>query len=194
MKGLSIMVLFMIADDSARSRRLEEYLKEIADDNMASLRFLYEETSAGVYSFTLSMLKNREDAEDAVQDVYLSIHRSAHLYTPMGRPMEWIMTVTKNICISKLRDRNKLKPLSDEDKPIAFPDISRSEDRMLLNEALKILTDEERKVIILKTVAQLKHREIATVLGIPQATVRSKYRRALKKLKQYLTKGGAYRE
>lgn len=194
MKGLSIMVLFMIADDSARSRRLEEYLKEIADDNMASLRLLYEETSAGVYSFTLSMLKNREDAEDAMQDVYLSIHRSAHLYTPMGRPMEWIMTVTKNICISKLRDRNKLKSLSDEDKPIAFPDISQSEDRMLLNEALKILTDEERKVIILKTVAQLKHREIATVLGIPQATVRSKYRRALKKLKQYLTKGGAYRE
>lgn len=194
MKGLSIMVLFMMADDSARSRRLEEYLKEIADDNMASLRLLYEETSAGVYSFTLSMLKNREDAEDAMQDVYLSIHRSAHLYTPMGRPMEWIMTVTKNICISKLRARNKLKSLSDEDKPIAFPDISRSEDRMLLNEALKILTDEERKVIILKTVAQLKHREIATVLGIPQATVRSKYRRALKKLKQYLTKGGAYRE
>lgn len=194
MKGLSIMVLFMIADDSARSRRLEEYLKEIADDNMASLRLLYEETSAGVYSFTLSMLKNREDAEDAMQDVYLSIHRSAHLYTPMGRPMEWIMTVTKNICISRLRNRSKLKPLSDEDKPIAFPDISQSEDRMLLNEALKILTDEERKVIILKTVAQLKHREIATVLGIPQATVRSKYRRALKKLKQYLTKGGAYRE
>lgn len=194
MKGLSIMVLFMMADDSARSRRLEEYLKEIADDNMASLRLLYEETSAGVYSFTLSMLKNREDAEDAMQDVYLSIHRSAHLYTPMGRPMEWIMTVTKNICISRLRNRSKLKPLSDEDKPIAFPDISRSEDRMLLNEALKILTDEERKVIILKTVAQLKHREIATVLGIPQATVRSKYRRALKKLKQYLTKGGAYRE
>lgn len=194
MKGLSIMVLFMIADDSERSRRLEEYLKEIADDNMASLRLLYEETSAGVYSFTLSMLKNREDAEDAMQDVYLSIHRSAHLYTPMGRPMEWIMTVTKNICISRLRNRSKLKPLSDEDKPIAFPDISRSEDRMLLNEALKILTDEERKVIILKTVAQLKHREIATVLGIPQATVRSKYRRALKKLKQYLTKGGAYRE
>ena len=194
MKGLSIMVLFMIADDSERSRRLEEYLKEIADDNMASLRLLYEETSAGVYSFTLSMLKNREDAEDAMQDVYLSIHRAAHLYTPMGRPMEWIMTVTKNICISKLRARNKLKSLSDEDKPIAFPDISRSEDRMLLNEALKILTDEERKVIILKTVAQLKHREIATVLGIPQATVRSKYRRALKKLKQYLTKGGAYRE
>ena len=194
MKGLSIMVLFMMADDSARSRRLEKYLKEIADDNMASLRLLYEETSAGVYSFTLSMLKNREDAEDAMQDVYLSIHRSAHLYTPMGRPMEWIMTVTKNICISRLRNRSKLKPLSDEDKPIAFPDISQSEDRMLLNEALKILTDEERKVIILKTVAQLKHREIATVLGIPQATVRSKYRRALKKLKQYLTKGGAYRE
>ncbi len=191
---LTTMVILAFADDGSRSRRLERYLREIANDNMTSLKLLYEETSAGVYSFTLSMLNNREDAEDALQDVYLSIHKSAHLYEPMGRPMEWIMTVTRNICISKIRDRNKIKQLDDQSKPIEFPDISHSEDRILINEALKILTDEERKVITLHSVAGLKHSEIATVLGIPSATVRSKYRRALKKLRQYLTKGGAYRE
>lgn len=189
-----VMVLFTIADDSSRSRRLETYIKEIAEDNMTSLRLLYEETSAGVYSFTLSMLKNREDAEDALQDVYLSIHKSAHLYNPIGRPMEWIMTVTRNICISKLRDRNKTKPLDDTDKPVEFPEFVRSENRILLGEAMKILTDEERKVIILKAVAGLKHKEIATVLGMAPSTVRSKYHRAIKRLKQYLTRGGAFRE
>ena len=159
---------------------------------MTSLRLLYEETSAGVYSFTLSMLKNREDAEDALQDVYLSIYKSAHLYIPMGRPMEWIMTVTRNICISRLRERKKTLPV--EEQPGDFPDISQSEDRIILNEALKSLSDEERRIVTLRSAAGLKHSEIAAVLGIPAATVRSKYRRALKKLKQYLTKGGAFRE
>ena len=188
------MVLFTMGDDSSRSHRLETYIKDIANDNMTSLRLLYEETSAGVYSFTLSMLKNREDAEDAMQDVYLSIHKSACLYTPMGRPMEWIMTVTRNICISKLRDRKRLSPMDAEDEPAEFPQLFQSEDRILLSEALQILSDEERKVVTLRSVAGLKHSEVAAVLGIPPATVRSKYRRALKKLKQYLTKGGAYRE
>ena len=98
------------------------------------------------------------------------------------------------ICISKLRDRNKTKPLDDTDKPAEFPEFVRSENRILLGEAMKILTDEERKVIILKAVAGLKHKEIATVLGMTPSTVRSKYHRAIKRLKQYLTRGGAFRE
>lgn len=189
------MVLFTIGDDSSRSRRLEGYLKEIAEDNMTSLRLLYEETGAGVYSFALSLLKNCEDAEDAMQDVYLSIHKSAHLYVPMGRPMEWIMTVTRNICISKLRERKKLLPLDEQNElPAVFPDISRREDRIVISEALKALGDDERRIVILRSTAGLRHREIAAVLGIPPATVRSKYNRAIKKLKHMLTKGGAFRE
>lgn len=189
-----ITVLYSIADDASRNHRLERYLKGIADENMTSLRLLYEETSAGVYSFTLSMLKNREDAEDALQDVYLSIHKSAHLYNPMGRPMEWIMTVTRNICMTKLRERKKHQPLGREDEAIDYFDTTQSDDRIALNEALKTLSDEERRIVLLHSVAGLRHKEIAAVLGIPASTAKSKYHRALKKLKQYLTKGGAYRE
>ena len=139
---------------------------------MTSLKLLYEETSAGVYSFTLSMLNNREDAEDALQDVYLSIHKSAHLYVPMGRPMEWIMTVTRNICISKIRDRNKIKQLDDQSKPIEFPDVSHSEDRILLNEALKILTDEERKVM-LQEATKWMYRRAKVVVKTPEILARA---------------------
>lgn len=186
-----ITVLYSIADEASRNHRLERYLKGIADENMTSLRLLYEETSAGVYSFTLSILKNREDAEDALQDVYLSIHKSAHLYNPIGRPMEWIMTLTRNICMTKLRERKKLRPFAGEDETIDYFDTSQSDERIALNEALKTLADEERRIVILHSVAGLKHREIAAVLGIPTATARSKYHRALKKLKKLLTEGGA---
>ena len=186
-----ITVLYSISDDASRNHRLERYLKGIAEENMTSLRLLYEETSAGVYSFTLSMLKNREDAEDALQDVYLSIHKSAHLYKPMGRPMEWIMTVTRNICTTRLRERKKQQPLDHEEQAIDYFDTSQSDDRIALNEALKELSDEERRVVLLHSVAGLKHSEIATVLGLPTSTVRSKYHRALKKLKKLLTEGGA---
>lgn len=183
------MILFSAFESSSRDERIEGWLKEIADGNIASLRLLYEETSAGVYSFTLSMLKNREDAEDVLQDVYLSVCNSASLYKPMGRPMEWLMTVTRNLCLSKLRQRSKLLPL-DREEAVDYFDTSDSDDRIVLNDALKTLGDEERRIVVLHSAAGLRFREIAAVLEIPAATVRSKYHRALKKLRKILSEGG----
>ncbi len=185
------MVLFSTVGNSSRDERLEGYLKAIANDDMTSLRLLYEETGAGVFSFALSMLKNREDAEDVLQDVYLSVHNSAHLYKPMGRPMEWLMTITRNQCLSKLRQRSKQKPLEREDTAVDYFDISDSDQRIALNEALKSLTDEERRIVTLHSAAGLKHREIGAVLDMPPSTVRTKYHRALKKLRKLLSEGGA---
>ena len=113
-----MVILFTSAADSSRSERLEGWLSKIANEDMTSLRLLYEDPSAGVYSFALSMLSSREDAEDVLQDVYLSIHKSAHLYRRMGRPMEWIMTITRNLCLTKLRERKRTQPrlLSERDR------------------------------------------------------------------------------
>ena len=62
------------------------------------------------------------------------------------------------------------------------PDNS-SEDRVVLEAALRLLTGEERRIVMLHAVAGLKHRETAELLELPLSTVLSKYRRALKKLK-----------
>ena len=188
------MILTVIRPDPSRTERLEGYLKRIADSDMTSLRLLYEETGAGVFSFALSMMKNREDAEDVMQETYLSIHKSAHLYRSVGRPMEWIMTITRNLCISRLRQRSRTAEFDVKDGPADYSVILNSEDRIVLAEGLKILTDEEQRVVLLHAVAGLKHREIAAVIGVPISTVTNKYHRALKKLKKHLEKGGAYRE
>ena len=188
------MILTVIGPDPSRAEKLEGLLKRIADGDMTSLRLLYEETSAGVFSFALSMMKNREDAEDVMQETYLSIHKSAHLYRSVGRPMEWIMTIIRNLCITRLRQRSRTAELTDADEPFDYSPILNSEDRIVLAEGLKALSDEEQRIILLHAVAGLKHREIASVLGVPISTVTNKYHRALKKLKKILEKGGAFRE
>ena len=58
-------------------------------------------------------------------------------------------------------------------------------ERLLLQDALAILGDEERRIVLLHT-AGLKHREIGQALGLPLATVLSKYHRALKKMRAYM--------
>ena len=188
------MILTVQRPDPSRTERLEGLIKRIADSDMTSLRLLYEETGAGVFSFALSMMKNREDAEDVMQETFLSIHKSAHLYRSVGRPMEWIMTITRNLCITRLRQRSRTAELNDKDEPADYSSILNSDDRIVLAEGLKALSDEEQRIVLLHAVAGLKHREIAAVLGSPISTVTNKYRRALNKLKKILEKGGAFRE
>ena len=70
------------------------------------------------------------------------------------------------------------------DSPAVTP-----EDRQILQTALASLADQERQVVMLHAVTGLKHREIATLLQVPLATVLSKYHRALKKLRVQLEGG-----
>ena len=63
------------------------------------------------------------------------------------------------------------------------------EDRLLIGACMERLTQEERQIVVLHAVSGFRHREIAQILQLPLPTVLSKYHRALKKLKKYVTEG-----
>ena len=167
---------------------LEKQLAAIAQENKQALAVLYKNTKAAVYGFALSILKNPYDAEDVLQDVYVCIYQSASRYHAQGKPMAWIFTITKNLSYLKLRDTKKTADLSDDAwEQFCAPESTHpSEDKLLLQNALQHLTDEERQILFLHSTAGLRHREIASYLELGLSTVLSKYHRSLKKLKKLL--------
>ncbi len=149
---------------------------------------LYEKTRNAVFSYALSLLCNREDAEDAMQETYLKIRSAAHLYQPMGKPMAWVFTIARNVCMMKFRQRKHYSGVSLDEirEDIDCSDIEDREDRIVLETAFHILSREECQIIVLYAVSGLKHREISELLSIPLSTVLSKYNRGIKKLRKQL--------
>ena len=145
-----------------------------------------------MYAFALSILRNHEDAMDVVQDTYLKIRGAAHLYQPMGKPMAWVFTIVRNLSMSKLRSKAQTEELGEEEleNNLSFSYVTDSDDRLILQSALKILSEEERKIVLLHAISGFTHLEIARDIGLPLSTVLSKYHRGLKKLKKYLTESG----
>lgn len=175
-------------ETTASADMLENYLSKIASRDSDALAALYQETSASVYSFALSILKNTHDAEDVLQDSYITIYSSASSYQPHGKPMAWILTITKNLCLMKLREYKKKSDIPPEDwEPYltANPGIT-AEDKLILSQCMRALSDEERQIVVLHAVAGFKHREIAALMSLPLPTILSKYNRAVKKLKKHL--------
>jgi len=149
---------------------------------------LYHLARTAVYTMALSVLKNAEDAQDTVQDTFVKIWDNAHLYGAQGSPMAWILTVTRNLAYTKLRQSAKYTQL-DEAQWTAIPADTAgipAEERHLLQDALGMLGEQERQIVILHAVSGLKHREIAQVLRLPLATTLSKYHRAMKKLRKFM--------
>ena len=165
---------------------LESCIARIAGGSQDALADLYGKTRSAIYGFALSILKNAHDAEDILHDAYLHVWNNAGGYRAQGKPMAWLLTITRNLALSRLREHGRTEALVQEDwqdRLADNPAVSH-EDRMTLEALLSALGDQERQIVTLHALTGLKHREISEILGIPLPTVLSKYSRALKKLQQ----------
>ena len=166
----------------------EGWFARIASGDQAAFQLLYKQAKGSIYAYALSLLRNKDEAEDVMQDTFLKIRSAAHLYRSQGKPMAWMITIARNICMMRFRQK-KYTPFTlveNEDGDGGLDRISDAEDRMVLKAAFRVLAEDELQIIMLHAVSGMKHREIGEILGMPLSTVLSKYRRGLKKLRQEL--------
>ena len=174
--------------EAQRNAELDAALQKIGKGDREAVSDVYARTASAVYGFILSIVRNTEDAEDLLQDTYVKLCLNADQYQSQGKPMAWILTIARNLSLMKLRGRRRMADLPEyewealEDSDSEF----HTEDRMVLDAALRVLSGEESNIVMLHAVAGLKHREIAEMLDMPLATVLSKHNRALKKMKKVI--------
>lgn len=170
---------------------METQLQLAGQGNSAALERIYRRTKPALYAYLLSVLKNRTDAEDALQDTYVGIFQAASRYQPGGRSKSWIFTIARNQAMMRFRDQKRfvqdgesileLYPTEDHS--------AQAQDRLALETALQVLSREDCQIIMLHAVAGFRHREISQLLELPLGTVLSKYNRSIKQLKKKLTEG-----
>lgn len=194
-----LLLLSALEEQFSKAKSVDDGLIErIKHGDMDAFRNLYEIASSGVYGFALSILNNTHDAEDVLQDTFLTVHKSVSTYTSMGKPMAWIFTITRNHAMMRLREKKRdnefeeIQNLADEENS-SLCRIEDAENRMLIELLMTTLESEERQIVMLHASAGLKNREIASLLELPLNTVLSKYHRAIKKLRTAAEKEGLFK-
>lgn len=149
-----------LSDDEAELMELD--LAAVAAGSTEALERLYNTAKAAVYSYSLSVLRNVQDAEDVLHDCFVNIFTAAAGYRPHGKPMAWIITIAKNLCFARLRQHNRQEQLPDEDWSEMLADNAglSNEDRLVLRECLGRLSEEENRIVVLHAVAGFKHRRL----------------------------------
>lgn len=186
-----LICLAVVYDEPVRNAgiQIEESLfPRIAAGDKEAFCALYEKCASSVFAFSLSILRDRTEAEDAMQETFLKIRSAAHLYTPKGKPMAWILTIARNICLMRYRRRSHIAGYTEESRleDVGLDQIASTEDRIVLQTAFSMLPEDVCRIIMLHAVSGMKHREIASLLELPLPTVLSKYNRGIKKLRREL--------
>lgn len=146
-----------------------------------SFQELYEKTKTMIFAYIMSMVKNYEDSDDIMQEVYIKVYLAAKNYQSQTKPLAWLYTIAKNECLLHLR-RKKIN--LEYDDCLLLPQDMSGEARLFLEDLLTVLNDQERQVIVMHSLWGLKHYEIANLLQIPLSTSLSSYRRGMKKMKK----------
>ena len=186
-KGARKMWIFLqtMIDTPPVKRPIDEgWIKQIADGDMQALHRLYDAIHRNVYAFAYSLVQNKPDAEDILQETFLRIHTYAPAYRPQGKPLAWIFTIARHLAQDKLRRRHYHRSMDAGHPVIAdVSHIEKAEHRILLHALLNVLTEEDRQIVVLHTAVGMKYRDIAEVMDMPLNTVLSRHHRAMKKLK-----------
>lgn len=158
---------------------------------------------APVFNLCLRMLKNRDDAEDLAQDVFIKVFAMLDRYDERYAFRSWLFKIAANQCIDFIR-KNRVKLLS-LDEPVSyrgdeiereFPDEGPTPADELaskeLSELLREITDElpphYRSMIVLRHQEHLSYEEIAQVMDLPLGTVKARIHRARAMMKEKITR------
>jgi len=159
----------------------------MSNGDRAALAELYERHAARMLALALSILRDREEAEDLLHDVFLEAwRRSADYSVERGSVRAWLVTRTRSRALDRIKSTRRRRDVPDEGDPVVVTLPFAMDDHQLLRQTLKHMPEPQKQVLLLGYFEGLSAAEIAERLGIPVGTVKSRTRAALASLRELL--------
>jgi len=162
-------------------------LERIVARDACSVSVLYDRHARLLFNLILRILRDRADAEDVLQEVFVAVWTRAESYNPtLGPPAAWLVRIARNRAIDRFRANAARGRLADasQDQPAAAP-VTGPEDRHDVVRALGVLPPEQRELVEQAYFMGLTHSELATRFGLPLGTVKTRVRNGLLALRAH---------
>jgi RNA polymerase sigma-70 factor (ECF subfamily) len=182
----------------ATSSTDEELVKKSQQNDERAFGELVGRYESKVYSLAMKMLRNPEDAEDVLQDTFLRAYRGIKSFQGNSTFSTWIYRITANSALMRLRKKQlptvSIDDADERETPINIADwapgpveqLLTQETQKAMSEAIEALPPEFRQVFILRDVEELSNAEVADILDLSVAAVKSRLHRARLKVRNRL--------
>ncbi len=161
----------------------QEYLKD--QKEILPLPELYEKYSADIFRYSFSILKDSDEAKDAVQETFVKYAEKNDSFRGECSQKTWLLIITRNYCYNRRKSRNfREKELEIEKVERSYnPDFDL---KISLENALNGLSPEENEMIYLREYENYSYKEITEIMGLSLENVKIKIFRTREKLRKIL--------
>lgn len=171
--------------------RLAEALVRTGKGDRSAFEIVYRATSAKLFGVCLRIFPDKAEAEEALQEAYLTIwNKAASFEAGRASPISWLVAVTRNRAIDRLRSKGKagLAPLDEASEvadpaPLADAQMLSASDSLMLNGCINDLNQRDAHFIRCAFLGGATYADLAVREGEPLGTIKSRIRRALLKLR-----------
>ncbi len=176
----------------------EELVRRSKEDDERAFGELVSRYEAKVYSLALRMVRNPEDAEDVLQDTFLRAYRGIKSFQGASTFSTWVYRITANSALMRLRKKQlptvSIDDADERETPVNIADWTPGPVEQLLSrelqsemdEAINALPPEFRQVFVLRDVEEMSNAEVAEILDLSVAAVKSRLHRARLKVRNRL--------
>jgi RNA polymerase sigma-70 factor, ECF subfamily len=186
-------------DEKQVEQEDRQFIQRMASKDAAALDAFYARYNRIAFGLILRIVGNRADAEDVLTDVFWQVWQQSPRYdSSRGKPIAWLLTIARTRSIDSIRSSNRHQAKTDELEAQKEPPPSPSEPdtfvladrRQAVQEALQVLSEQQRIPLEMAYFQGMSHTEIAAALGQPLGTVKDRIRTGMahlkKRLKAYL--------
>jgi RNA polymerase sigma-70 factor (ECF subfamily) len=181
---------------AAKNEDIRILLERAVEGNRQAFRDIISLYQQKVFLLAYSILRNREDALDVVQETFMRLYQKLDAYEKDRNFQAWLLQIAKNLSIDYYRKHNARRRelesnRSVEDLHLAAGDHrsnpASSELRRVISRCLEKLGERQRLIFVMRHFNGLEYREIAQILGISVGTVKSLHFKAVRNLKNWLS-------
>ena len=189
-----------MTQDNKLNKEEQSLIKRCKDGDFRAFRELMEQYQSRIYSVCYGILRNREDARDVVQEVFIKVYNSLKTFKGESGLYVWIYRIAVNTSVDYYRKRKRKMKIIEhafkekkEGPPAIRLDTPRDvtlnlELKEMVTKAINTLPDKHKGVIILREIEGLSYQEIAKILRCSEGTVMSRLFYARKRLMTVLKK------
>jgi RNA polymerase sigma-70 factor, ECF subfamily len=174
----------------------EVLIARIANGDRLAMQVLFARHHVRVYRFVLRLVRNEATAEDLISEVFLDVWRQAGKFEGRSAPSTWMLSIARFKALSSLRRRPEEE--LDEETAGAIEDqaddpevvLAKKDKGAALRQCLSKLSAEHREIVDLVYYHEKSVAEVSEIVGIPEATVKTRMFYARKKLSELLKEHG----
>lgn len=168
-------------------------LRHLTEGSREALHLLWESHSGNVLNLAFRMLKNRDEAEDILMDVFVQVPKAIKDFRGQSALGTWLFRLTVNACLMKLRSGKRHRELEEEHLDVIVENalgkgetVNEAFDPELLEMGMNALNAETRSMLWLKDAEDLDVKDLAEIYRMPEGTIKARLSRARNFVRNYL--------